>query len=215
MNRSRNALAAFCLLAAASLHAQAPLKLVQVIALPEVKGRMDHLTVDAKRRRVIVSALGSDAVHVVNAFAGRVETRLSGLSLPQGSLYVPSLDKLFVANSASGRISVFAGPDYIPQGAIDFHENPDNLRFDPATNRVWVGYGEGALGAFDARTNQRLDINYPLGEHPEGFQLERAGPQYLRERRQEARNRRHQPHHRSHHPLAPRQCRHELPHGPR
>jgi hypothetical protein len=36
-----------------------PLRLVQEIPLPGVEGRLDHFTVDPKRKRVIVSALAS------------------------------------------------------------------------------------------------------------------------------------------------------------
>ncbi len=154
----------------------AHLKLVQVIALPEVKGRIDHLTVDVKRRRVILSALGSDAVEIVDAFAGRVHATIRGLALPQGSLYVPGLDKLFVANSASGKVHIYDGTTYQLRGVVDFGENPDNVRWDAAAQRVYVGYGDGAIGAIDARTERRLDVNFPMGEHPESFQLEQNGP---------------------------------------
>jgi hypothetical protein len=39
-----------------------------------------------------------------------------------------------------------------------------------------VGYGEGAIGVIDATTNKRLNMDYKLEEHPEGFQLETTGP---------------------------------------
>src|SRR5205807_251220 len=54
----------------------------------------------------------------------------------------------------------------------------DNLRYDAANKRVYVGYGEdetGAIGAVDA-TNERLEEEYKLGAHPESFQLETSGP---------------------------------------
>ncbi|PYX86259.1 MAG: hypothetical protein DMG70_01050, partial [Acidobacteria bacterium] len=62
---------------------------------------------------------------------------------------------------------------------IDFHGDVDNLRYDAANKRVYVGYGEdetGAIGTVDAATNERLDEEYKLGAHPESFQLETLGP---------------------------------------
>src|SRR5207245_1839842 len=50
---------------------KAPFLLVQEIPLPNVGGRIDHFTFDAKRKRVIGAALGNNTVEVVDTFAGR------------------------------------------------------------------------------------------------------------------------------------------------
>jgi len=55
----------------------------------------------------------------------------------------------------------------------------DNLRYDAAAKRVYVGFGDegnAAIGMVDAATNQRVQEEYKLGAHPESFQLESAGP---------------------------------------
>ena len=153
-----------------------PLRLVQEIPLPGVEGRLDHFTIDAKRKRVIFSALGNNTVEIVDAFAGRRIHSISGLSEPQGTLYVAEFDRLFVANAADGTVRAFDGASFAPQGSIEFGEDADNLRYDAAAKRVYVGYGDGAIGVIDAKTNKRLDINYKLEAHPEGFQLETKGP---------------------------------------
>lgn len=153
----------------------APLRLVQEIPLPGVQGRLDHFTIDPKRKRVIFSALGNNTVEVVDAFAGKVIHTIEGLSQPQGTLYVPEFDRLFVANAEAGTVKVFDGSSFAPLASIDFGEDPDNLRYDAAARRVYVGYGEGAIGVIDPKTNQRLDINYKLDAHPEGYQLETNG----------------------------------------
>jgi DNA-binding beta-propeller fold protein YncE len=154
-----------------------PIRLVQEIPLPGVEGRLDHFTIDAKRKRVIFSALGNNTVEVVDAFAGRRIHTITGLSQPQGTLYLPEGDKLFVANAADGKVKVFNGTTFALIDTIDFGEDPDNLRYDAAAKRVYVGYGDGAIGAIDATTNKRLpNVDFKLEEHPEGFQLETKGP---------------------------------------
>ena len=153
-----------------------PLRLVQEIPLPGVEGRLDHFTIDAKRKRVIFSALGNNTVEIVDAFAGKRIHTIAGLSEPQGTLYVPEFDRIFVANAADGTVKVFDGATFAPVATVDFGEDPDNLRYDAAAKRVYVGYGDGAIGVIDATTNKKLEIAYKLEGHPEGFQLEAKGP---------------------------------------
>ena len=49
-----------------------PVREVQEIPLPGVQGRLDHFTIDPKRKRVIFSGLGNNSVQVVDVFAGRM-----------------------------------------------------------------------------------------------------------------------------------------------
>src|ERR1700688_659190 len=86
-----------------------PLQLVQRIPVPDVSGRIDHFTVYPKARLLIFAALGNNTVEIANTFDGRVVQRLKGLKEPQGVLYVPGFDKIFVANAGAGTVSVFDG----------------------------------------------------------------------------------------------------------
>src|SRR5690349_22912085 len=84
-----------------------PLRLVQAIPLPNVAGRIDHFTLDTKRKWVIGSALGNNSVEVVDALAGRVVKTINGLDEPQGVLFVGDpVNKLFVANAGDGKLRI-------------------------------------------------------------------------------------------------------------
>lgn len=63
---------------------RAPLLLVQEIPLPNVGGRIDRFTFDAKRKRVIGAALGNKTVEVVDTFSGRDIHSIGGAAAPQG-----------------------------------------------------------------------------------------------------------------------------------
>ena len=76
----------------------APLVLEAKIPLGEVRGRIDHLGIDAKRQRLFVAELGNNSLGVVDLAAGQVLRRITGLSEPQGVAYVPFADSVFVAN---------------------------------------------------------------------------------------------------------------------
>ncbi|MDB6165307.1 MAG: repeat containing protein [Lacunisphaera sp.] len=154
-----------------------PVRQVQEIPLPGVQGRIDHFTLDLKRKRVIFSGLGNNTVQVVDAFAGKQIAQIDGLSEPQGTYYLADGDKLYVANAADGHVNVYDGTKFNLLTTIDFGEDPDNLRYEAATKRLYVGYGDGAIGTIDTTTDKRLEkVDFKLSGHPEGFQLESKGP---------------------------------------
>src|SRR5882762_7836230 len=109
-----------------------PMRMVQEISLPGVQGRLDHFTIDPKRKRVIFSGLGNDSVQIVDAFGGKMIHQIDGLSQPQGTFYLPEGDKLFVANAADGHVNIYDGTKFTLITSLDFGEDPDNLRYDAA-----------------------------------------------------------------------------------
>src|SRR6266853_3454465 len=89
-----------------TLHGQTPtpLKLLQKISMPNVKGRLDHFGVDLKGKRLFVAALGDDqnTVEVIDLKSGKWISSIPGQSKPQGLFYSPDFKKLFVANGTDG-----------------------------------------------------------------------------------------------------------------
>ncbi len=110
---ARAILLAASLMWPASVLAQtaAPLVLEAKIALGEVSGRIDHLSIDPKRQRLFVAELGNNSLGVVDLAARKVLRRISGLSEPQGVAYVPFADSVYVANAGDGSVRVLRGDD--------------------------------------------------------------------------------------------------------
>jgi DNA-binding beta-propeller fold protein YncE len=156
-----------------------PLQLEEQIPLPGVAGRLDHFTADAKRRRLFVSALGNNTVEVIDVFAGRVIHSIKGLAEPQGPLYVPGVDKLYVASAGDGNVRVYDGATYTLKKTINFGNDPDNMRYDEASKTVFVGFGQedGGIARIDPKTDERIGEVYKTGGHPESFQVETSGAQ--------------------------------------
>jgi DNA-binding beta-propeller fold protein YncE len=154
-----------------------PLQLEEQIPVPGVAGRLDHFTADAKRRRLFVSALGNNTLEVIDVFAGRVVHSIKGLAQPQGPLYVPGVDKLYVANAEDGKVRVYDGATYTLRKTIDFGTDPDNMRYDEASKTVFVGFGQedGGIGMIDPKTDERVGQVYKTEGHPESFQVEASG----------------------------------------
>lgn len=151
------------------------LRQVQTIPLPGVEGRIDHFGVDVQGQRLFVSALGNNTLEVLDLQHGKRLTSITGLREPQGVLFVPEENKLFVANGDDGTCRVFDGSFYKLLATVNFASDADNVRYDAERKQIYVRYGEGALGILDTTTGQKV-ADIPLRAHPESFQLEKSGP---------------------------------------
>lgn len=155
----------------------APLVLTGAIPLPNVRGRIDHFGFDPLHNRLFVSALGNNTEEIIGISAQTVIHTISGVPIPQGVVYSPETNKLFVG-SDEGKLYVYSGTTFDLITSIDFGDDVDNLRYDSAEKRVYIGYGDektGAIAMVDAATNRRLDDEFKLGAHPESFQLAASG----------------------------------------
>jgi len=174
--RGKKRLATLLMLSATLIKAQAssPLKLEKTIQLPDVQGRIDHMSIDVAGQRLFVSALGNNTVEVIDLKAGKRTNTISGLQEPQGALYVASNDRLFVASAKDGTLKIFDGTSLQLRKTIDYGDDADNLRYDSSHQWVYVGYGSGGLGELDTEGNKVTEIK--LDSHPESFQLEKNSP---------------------------------------
>ncbi len=147
------------------------------VPLEGVKGRFDHFA--SGKGKVFVSALGNNTVEVIDLFQGALVHTITGVPNPQGVTFSPEANKLFVA-SEKGKVYIYDGDSFKLIATLDFEGGADNMRYDAATKRVYVGCGDSeknaAIAAIDAMTNKRLDEVYKLGGEPESFQLEKNGP---------------------------------------
>jgi DNA-binding beta-propeller fold protein YncE len=154
-----------------------PMVLTGAVPLEGVKGRFDHFA--SGKGKVFVSGLGNNSVEVIDLFQGTRSHEVTGVPNPQGVAFSPEANKLFVA-SEKGKLYIYDGDSYKLITTLDFDGGADNLRYDAATKRVYVGCGDdeknSAIAAVDAMTNKVLDEVYKLGGEPESFQLEKSGP---------------------------------------
>ena len=162
----------FLAAALASAQTNPPLHLEKTIELPDVQGRIDHMSIDVKGQRLFVSALGNNTVEVIDIKAGKRVKTITGLAEPQGVLYVPATDRLYVANAKDGSVRIFDGTSYALLKTLDYGDDADNLRYDADRQTALVGYGGGALGAIDKEGNKVAETK--LDAHPESFQLEKG-----------------------------------------
>jgi DNA-binding beta-propeller fold protein YncE len=157
---------------AAPQNASPPLELEATIPLTSVSGRIDHLAIDAKRRRLFVAELGNNSVDAIDVDKGQVIDRLAGLHEPQG--VGVSEGVLAVANGGDGAVSLYRSDDLSPLGSIPLGDDADDVQVDQATGRIFVGFGQGAIAVIDPAARAKIgEIKLPA--HPEGFQFEPGG----------------------------------------
>jgi len=158
-----------------------PLRLVQTIPMPNVKGRIDHMDVDVKGQRLFVAGLENGSVEIVDLKAGKWLKSIPGFQKPQGIVYVASLDKLFVASGDDGMMRVFEADSLKLLDSVRLESGPNRLTYDPRKKLLYVGYDGkdggkdyGEIGIVDAKANKHLgDIR--IGGHPAELLLNKSG----------------------------------------
>jgi DNA-binding beta-propeller fold protein YncE len=152
----------------------AGLELKQTILLPGVEGRIDHLDFDPAGERLFVCALGNNTVEVLDLRQGERVHSIRGLGSPQGLAFIPELNRLLIANDKDGLCNIYDAKSWRLIDTVDFQDDADNVRYDSATKRIYVGFGAGGIGVINASDGKRVG-SIKLAAHPEAFELEKRG----------------------------------------
>jgi glutamine cyclotransferase len=150
------------------------LQLKQTIALTGVEGRIDHFALDAAGDRLFVCALGNNSVEVLDLRRGERIHSITDLGSPQGIVYIPEFNRLFVANDKDGIFKIYDAKSFQPVGELNFKDDADNVRYDDSSKHVYVGFGSGGIGIVDAADGKHV-ASIKLAAHPEAFELEKQG----------------------------------------
>jgi DNA-binding beta-propeller fold protein YncE len=160
------------------------LSLKAQIALPDVQGRLDHLSVDLKGLRLFVAAADNHTLEVIDLKSNQAVHTIIDLAEPQGVLYDALTNRLFVACALDGSMKIFDGTTFQLLATAQFPSDADNIRYDARRKSVIVGFagakqlrnrteGTGGLGILDTNGNRLGDV--VIDAHPESFRLEESG----------------------------------------
>lgn len=160
------------------------LSLETQIPLPNVQGRIDHLNVDVKGQRLFVAAVENHTLEVLDLKTRQVVHTIADLAEPQGVFYDDSTNHLFVACGLDGVTKIVDGTTFQRIATVKFPDDADNIRYDPRSKGVIVGYagakqlrkrkeGTGGLGFIDKNGKKIGDV--VIDAHPESFQVEKSG----------------------------------------
>ena len=138
------------------------------------------MEVDVPGKRLFVAGLENGTFEVVDLRAGKWTRSISGFKKPQGALYVPELNKLFLASGDDGMVRVFRGDTLQLLDSIELEPGPNRIVYEPNSKVVYVGYGGkdagkdyGEVGIIDAKNDKHIgDIK--VTAHP--YELLLNGP---------------------------------------
>jgi YVTN family beta-propeller protein len=157
------------------------LHLTHTIALPNVKGRLDHMEVDPTGKRLFLASLENGSVEVIDLQTNKWLRSITGFQKPQGIAYVASLNKLFVASGDDAMVRVFHGDTLAPIDSIKLEPGTNRLAYDPQANLLYVGYGGkdagkdyGEVGLIDCKTD-KLIATIRVAAHPAELLLDGSG----------------------------------------
>jgi DNA-binding beta-propeller fold protein YncE len=80
-----------------------------------------------------------------------------------------------IANGEGDGVELIGISNLVHSRMVKLGEDSDNVRYDAAGKRLYVGYGSGALAAVDPSSGT-ITGRAALPAHPESFQLESSGP---------------------------------------
>jgi hypothetical protein len=110
------------------------------IPLPNVKGRIDHFSVDVKGQRLFVAAVENHTLEVVDLKSGQRVHTITDLAEPQGVFYDAFTNHLFVACGLDVVTKIFDATTFQILATVKFPDDADNIRYDARSKGVIVGY---------------------------------------------------------------------------
>ena len=160
------------------------LSLSSRIPLANVKGRIDHFSVDVKGQRLFVAAVGNHTLEVIDLQSRKQVYTIAGLAEPQGVFYDEAANRLYVACALDGTTKIYDGTTFRLLTTVKFPDDADNIRYDARSKNIIVGYagakalrnreeGAGGLGFIDSDGKKTAEI--VIDAPPESFQLEKTG----------------------------------------
>jgi DNA-binding beta-propeller fold protein YncE len=133
------------------------------ITLEDVAGRIDHFSADVRGKRVFLAALEKNTIEVIDLASGTVVRTLAGFAKPQGVLFVPELNKLFVASGKDGTLKTLDGTSLEVTNVAKVSLGADAIGYDAQARELYVGSGGGDAGKelgdltiFEAATGRQV-----------------------------------------------------------
>lgn len=142
---------------------------LEKISLKGVTGKLDHLAVDTKGRRLFVANKPNNTLDIVDLKTNTLVKQIPEQGKVSGVTYSADLDMIYVGNGV-GVCNAFDGNDY-RQVFSTPAAGADNVHFHSGNKMVYVGQGE-ELAELDAKTGDvKSVVKLPGSVH--GFKIDK------------------------------------------
>ena len=157
----------------------APLKLLQTMPLPSVKGRFDHFALDVKHNRLFLAAEDQQAVLVFDLVEAKLIDEIRGVGKPHAIFYREDLDRIYVTDGDAGALKVFDGKSHQLVASVSLAKDADAIGYEPATQCLYIvnggkdaGQAESLVSVVDTAAARKVaEIRIP-GETLEAMALD-------------------------------------------
>jgi DNA-binding beta-propeller fold protein YncE len=124
----------------ASAQSKPPLRLVQTVALPDLKeGDFDHFAADLAGNRMFLTAEANNAVVVIDIKTNKLIHTIPDLEEPHSMLFLPAAKQLWVV--AGGAAKIFNSDTYALSETVKLTEGADSSAYDRAKHLFYVAAG--------------------------------------------------------------------------
>src|SRR4029077_5122257 len=125
-----------------SAERNAPLKLAQVIPLPDVKdGDFDHFALDLPGKRLFLTGETNKSIEVFDLRTNRRIYSIKGVDTPHSMLFLPDTNQLLVVDGGDGTLKCFDAAKYTVVDTIKLELAADSSAYDPAKHLLYVASG--------------------------------------------------------------------------
>ena len=151
-----------------------PLVLTRTIALPDVQGGFNHMSVDAEHQRLFAPAPANHTLEIIDLSSGHAWRSLAG-ERPTAARYAPEFNQLYVPRGQS--VHIYDGRTFELISRVDLQSVLDELQYDASARQLYVGcMTPGKTGiAVIAIPEGKLLGKIPLPAKPQGIAVEQGG----------------------------------------
>jgi DNA-binding beta-propeller fold protein YncE len=172
----------FCVVATRA-QTKPPLRLVQTIALPDLKeGDFDHFAVDLAGNRLFLTGEANNAVYVMDLRANKLIHTIPDLDEPHSMLFLPAAKQLWVI--AGGAAKIFDTGTYALTETVKLTDGADSSAYDPAKHLLYVASGGSdaklaysVIEIVDTTTRKKVGEIKVDSTNIEAMGIEKNGPQ--------------------------------------
>src|ERR1700730_13997404 len=127
---------------AASAQTKPPLRLLQTIPMPDVKGGdFDHFDVDLSGNRLFLTAEENNAVEVFDIRTNTLIHTIRDVDTPHSLLYLPSTRQLWVVDGCDGLIKIFDANNYVAVETVKLAIGAASAVYDPSNHLLYIATG--------------------------------------------------------------------------
>jgi len=150
------------------------LTLEKIIPLPEIQGGFNHMSADAERHRLFVTATTRKTLEIIDLKSGKTLRSLAGEG-SAAALFAPEFNQLYVTRQH--HVCFYDGSNFELLTKVDVQCGLDELEYKPAARRLYVGCmtSNNTAIAVISLPDGKLMGEIKLPAKPQGFAVEQKG----------------------------------------